>query len=453
MSKKLLFLTVALIIATVFFIKAQIVSATDTAAPVRSSGLPSGTLAMGTTQANLSLNTDEMATCRYSTSANIPYAEMTNTFATTGGTSHLQLVTGLTNGMSYSYKVRCQDAAGNANTNDFWILFSVSSSNDVTPPVISSLTVFSITSNSAFISWNTDEAANSVISYSDAGGGSGFTGPLITYTTSHSVKLENLRSSTVYNYFVQSSDQAGNTVKSAINTFQTLSDSTKTVTVMSPNGGEIWEDGSTHMIQWSSSGNINDVYLQLTRDSLNGGVVYVISGSYVSNAGSYNFTIPKGVFQFGNDYRLSVGDASNTEITDKSNGTFSIVVAAPATTIPEGGLIRAIGDVDVYIVKYVGSKKFKRLILSPSVFNSYGHLHWSDIKDVDRSVVDSFTTSDLVRAVNDPKVYKLYPSGDTGQKRWVTTADAFVRMGFDWDSIYQINQVDRDSYVTGQTIE
>ncbi len=121
--------------------------------------------------------------------------------------------------------------------------------------------------------------------------------------------------------------------------------------------------------------------------------------------------------------------------------------------ISEGALIRAKGDIDVYIVKYVGAKKFKRLILSPSVFNSYGHLKWSDIRDIDQSVLDSFTTSDLVRAVNDPKVYKLYPSGDTGQKRWIETASVFTRLGFDWDAIYEINQVDRDSYTTGNPLE
>lgn len=124
-----------------------------------------------------------------------------------------------------------------------------------------------------------------------------------------------------------------------------------------------------------------------------------------------------------------------------------------SSSISEGALIRAIGDADVWIVKYVGAKKFKRLILNPSVFNSYSHLKWSDIKDVDKSVVDSFTTSDLVRAVNDSKIYKLYPTGDSGQKYWIKTADTFNRIGLDWDSVYQINQTDRDSYTSGQNIE
>lgn len=144
-----------------------------------------------------------------------------------------------------------------------------------------------------------------------------------------------------------------------------------------------------------------------------------------------------------------------SQYSDGTNVQIATTPSTPAETssIPEGGLIRASGDVDVYIVKYVGAKKFKRLILSPSVFNSYKHLKWSDIKDVDKSVIDSFTTSDLVRAVNDSKVYKLYPAGDTGEKRWIETAAAFTTLGYDWDAIYEINQVDRDSYTTGQSLK
>jgi hypothetical protein len=40
---------------------------------------------------------------------------------------HSTLVTGLVNGSSYSYYVRCQDSVGNANPDDFVISFSVSS--------------------------------------------------------------------------------------------------------------------------------------------------------------------------------------------------------------------------------------------------------------------------------------------------------------------------------------
>lgn len=128
---------------------------------------------------------------------------------------------------------------------------------------------------------------------------------------------------------------------------------------------------------------------------------------------------------------------------------FEIANSVDVSGIPDGALIRATGDIDVYIVKYVGAKKFKRLILSPSVFNSYGHLRWEDIHEVSPSVRDALTTSNLVRAIDDPKTWALYPSGDTGTKSWVASAESFTAHGLDWDSIYEINTVDRDSYTIG----
>jgi hypothetical protein len=97
----------------------------DTTPPVRSNGQPSGTLPAGTTQTTLSLTTDENANCRYSTSAGVSYASMVNVFTTTGGTTHSTTVSGLSNGGNFSFFVRCQDAANNANTDDFSISFSV----------------------------------------------------------------------------------------------------------------------------------------------------------------------------------------------------------------------------------------------------------------------------------------------------------------------------------------
>ncbi len=97
----------------------------DTTAPVRTAGLPTGVLAAGTTQTTLSLATDESATCRYATTAGVAYSAMVNTFSSTGGTAHSTLVTGLVNGGSFSYYVRCTDASGNANADDFAITFSV----------------------------------------------------------------------------------------------------------------------------------------------------------------------------------------------------------------------------------------------------------------------------------------------------------------------------------------
>lgn len=100
-------------------------SGPDSTPPVRSAGQPSGSLPGGTTQTTLQLATNEAATCRYATTPGVAYTAMTNTFATTGGTTHSTTVSGLANGNAYSYQVRCRDTAGNANTDDFAISFTV----------------------------------------------------------------------------------------------------------------------------------------------------------------------------------------------------------------------------------------------------------------------------------------------------------------------------------------
>ncbi|HVT74873.1 MAG TPA: peptidoglycan-binding domain-containing protein [Candidatus Paceibacterota bacterium] len=99
--------------------------APDTTPPGRSAGAPSGRIATSTTSTNLTLNTNESATCKYSTTAGTAYGSMSNTFTTTGGTSHSQTLSGLSSGHLYTYYVRCQDAATNANTDDYQIQFFV----------------------------------------------------------------------------------------------------------------------------------------------------------------------------------------------------------------------------------------------------------------------------------------------------------------------------------------
>jgi hypothetical protein len=146
---------------------------------------------------------------------------------------------------------------------------------------------------------------------------------------------------------------------------------------------------------------------------------------------------------------------------------------APAETpaeekivINDGDLVRnpsaeGLTQFDIYIVKLVGGKKFKRLILSPHVFESYKHFDknndgdkgWNDVTDISQAVIDSYAASDLIREVNDTKVYKLTADGDTGTKQWLNmSANDFSVKGYDADSIYNINAADRDAYTAGLDI-
>lgn len=131
----------------------------------------------------------------------------------------------------------------------------------------------------------------------------------------------------------------------------------------------------------------------------------------------------------------------------------AFVFTASAVTIADGDVIKnpsasGVAQFDVYIVKLIGAKKFKRIVLNPQVFESYGHLSWSNVKSVDQTTMDSYTASELVRTDGDTKVYKLVPDGDNGTKEWLNmTAEAFAA-SYDWDSIYTVNSTDIGNYNT-----
>ena len=96
-----------------------------TTPPIISNIVPSGSLPKGTTQTTMSCDTDENATVKYDT-IDTSYDSMANTFSTTGGTSHSQLLTGLANGESYTYYLRAKDVAENKNTTSTIVHFTIS---------------------------------------------------------------------------------------------------------------------------------------------------------------------------------------------------------------------------------------------------------------------------------------------------------------------------------------
>lgn len=129
---------------------------------------------------------------------------------------------------------------------------------------------------------------------------------------------------------------------------------------------------------------------------------------------------------------------------------FSLPTEA-STAIQDGDLLSAPNNPDVYIIKIIGDKRFKRHILNPDIFESYGHLSWESIKERPQEVLDTFTTSDLVIEVNedgfvaDPRIYRVSaaPGSDVGERRHLDLTSAeFEYMGFDWDAIYHVNHTE-----------
>jgi hypothetical protein len=139
--------------------------------------------------------------------------------------------------------------------------------------------------------------------------------------------------------------------------------------------------------------------------------------------------------------------ANNGELNSLPEGL------ASALDIKEGAMIRVTGTNDIYIVKYIGNKKFIRLILNPSVFRSYGHLRWEDVIDVNQETLNSFAVSNLVRSAKTGKIYQLDPNGDIGVRKHFKNVEAMKKRGNDLDAVYEINETDENSYEQGEELE
>ncbi len=286
-------------------------------------------------------------------------------------------------------------------------------------------------------------------------------------------------------------------------------------TVLSPNGGEKWEIGKTHDIKWRSIGYSSSVEIKIalqdTRyspfsESPLGEVVIAST----QNTGSYTWTIPSELtdslgrtMKLGaeNVYKIEVfsirpGAECKPEKCDTSDAPFSIeayaeyleatanllramgqnrvyrivnekrlwvptisafnaqglkwediqeVDEAEVTQYPEAKLIQVIDSPKVY---YLTESGLKRHIVNSQVFESYDN-KWEDIIEVTAAVLDVYPDNNLIRAEGDYKVYKL----EDGKKRWIKTAEAFNRLGFDWTKIAPVNTMEVNAYSVGVEIE
>lgn len=115
------------------------------------------------------------------------------------------------------------------------------------------------------------------------------------------------------------------------------------------------------------------------------------------------------------------------------------LVRAPSLAAPEGW--------KVYIINQAG---YKRHIFNPDVFNMYGHLKWTDVKDLSATTVQAFTTSDLYRIAGDGKVWSV---GDDGVKHWINmTAADFTAKGYNWSQVFEVNATEGNYYTQGSDI-
>lgn len=95
---------------------------TEEVPPFRFNGAPTGEVSGTTFNVELSLETDELAVCKYGTASGTAYLAMPQTFSVTGLIVH-SVVVPVATGTTNTYFVRCIDDEGNFNTDDYEITF------------------------------------------------------------------------------------------------------------------------------------------------------------------------------------------------------------------------------------------------------------------------------------------------------------------------------------------
>ncbi|MBI5566906.1 MAG: hypothetical protein HY870_18555 [Chloroflexi bacterium] len=90
------------------------------------------------------------------------------------------------------------------------------------------------------------------------------------------------------------------------------------ITVIAPNGGEVWRIGSTQTIQWTATSVTGNVRILLSRD---GGASYKQIATHVSNTGAFQWTVTKPAATGALIRVISINQSS---VLDTSDAVFSI---------------------------------------------------------------------------------------------------------------------------------
>ncbi|MCE5252019.1 T9SS type A sorting domain-containing protein, partial [bacterium] len=157
------------------------------------------------------------------------------------------------------------------------------------------------------------------------------------------------------------------------------------ISLSSPQGGENWAAGSSHVIRWNSSG-VSNVKLEYTTD--NGTNWTVIIASLPASAGTYAWTVPDTPSA---QCLVRVSDAENADQNDASNAPFTI--------------FRVTGEKSIELVSPVGGELWEAGKIYPIV--------WNAVNVTEVSIVYSINLGETWDIV------KLRADANTGSFKWL----------------------------------
>jgi len=107
-----------------------------------------------------------------------------------------------------------------------------------------------------------------------------------------------------------------------------------TITVLVPNGGEVWDAGQTYNITWESSGDVGNVKIGYSKDNFVDDVNVIVTST--ENDGVYEWEVPNDPSE---TVKVGIVDVNVVSIYDVSDENFTIKAAKPTITVtsPNGG--------------------------------------------------------------------------------------------------------------------
>jgi chitodextrinase len=201
----------------------NVLTTLDSTAP-SAPGTPSLTV-ISSAQINLSwtASTDNVGVTGYRVERCSGSATCTNYAQVAAPTLNSYSDTGLLASTIYRYRVRAVDAAGNLSSYSSAANATTQPPPDTTAPTISAVTVASITTSGATITWTTNEPADTQVDYGPTASYGSQTTLNTSLLTSHSATLSGLSPAATYQFRVRSRDAAGNLGLSSNSQFTTAS--------------------------------------------------------------------------------------------------------------------------------------------------------------------------------------------------------------------------------------
>lgn len=370
--------------------------------------------------ATIQWETDEPTTSHVRVGKTAKYSATRGSGART--TLHDVTLKGLRIATTYHFQVVSRDKDGNtAVSNDRTFQTLLNGEADKVPFKIEAIRPLTpndpqITPTSVTISWRTNKPASTVVSYGRGSRLSKTIRPKVFQDFFHSVTVRELEPGTDYSFKLSSADVFGKKQISDTMSFVTRSISQPLARV----------DG-----RFQEPIIFGFTTLDITRPS----ALYSVVGSRdifaIVNGQKYRVTGPTSLRHYG-AFGIQTRQVSQNVLR----------------SIPDVRLVKAADEQTVYFLTRRENKVIKLALPTPSIFVSYPRNTWDDIVTVDIRDIAMYEDVQLMKAVDDPRVYFL----ENNLKHWITSEDAFKRHNYDFSNVVEVTKLHLDHYRTGSQI-